>query len=369
MAENYPCVHLSVGQLLRDEEKDMDSPYREIIEDCLVTGQIVPVDISINLLLKAMRRNVVSHGISTLFLVDGFPRNEDNLIGWCRCMRNVAALWTVLVYQCPLQVLEQRILQRGKESGRSDDNVRSVQKRFETFERDTIPIVNQLRDLADQQQQQILEIQSGSAIKPSKDGINCTGNESPAWKVEDIRGDESLEDVWSSTQQVLNRLIVHDVLSANAALLLSIRRGDGESYRNLCDPSWFVKEAKRKRRNDRNDGRSDSALTPKVSGDPIQVMKHHEGDEVVGTNVRIRNASVEVVGGRQVAVTYLRTIPYHDHEDADQGADSNNNKNSTNSDDVDGVDGVAWIMEKRIWTHQGPRGWRNVHYIRTPACV
>jgi hypothetical protein len=37
------------------------------------------------------------------------------------------------VYQCPLPVLEARIVERGRDSGRSDDNLGSVKRRFRTF--------------------------------------------------------------------------------------------------------------------------------------------------------------------------------------------------------------------------------------------
>ena len=45
----------------------------------------------------------------------------------------------MLYFECPYDVLEQRILGRAKYSGRSDDNVESVKLRFDTFKAKTLP--------------------------------------------------------------------------------------------------------------------------------------------------------------------------------------------------------------------------------------
>mmetsp|Transcript_23220 Transcript_23220/g.64568 ORF Transcript_23220/g.64568 Transcript_23220/m.64568 type:complete len:456 (-) Transcript_23220:125-1492(-) len=193
MSQNYPVVHLSAGQLLRDAAQDPDCEHRDLIQEALVGGKIVPVQISLSLLQSAMQK-ANNAGSGTLFLVDGFPRNQDNLSGWCQYMEGVASIWSVLFYKCPLEVLEGRILERAKNSGRSDDNLESLHKRFGTFERETMPIIHKLQRLAEP---------------------------SPYWSVVDIAGDQSLDDVWEATQTTLNGLIQHDILSANADLLQS----------------------------------------------------------------------------------------------------------------------------------------------------
>lgn len=66
---------------------------------------------------------------SRKFLVDGFPRNLDNLEKWFEMMGNETMLSMVLFFDCPEHILEERILERGKTSGRSDDNLDSIKKR------------------------------------------------------------------------------------------------------------------------------------------------------------------------------------------------------------------------------------------------
>ena len=46
-----------------------------------------------------------------------------------------------LFFDCPEDVMQERLLNRGKTSGRSDDNAESIKKRFRTFEETSMPVV------------------------------------------------------------------------------------------------------------------------------------------------------------------------------------------------------------------------------------
>lgn len=250
LLREYPCVHLSAGQLLRDETTKENSPHAALIEECLVAGKIVPVGISLALLRKAMEEN---EGKSVVFLVDGFPRNFDNLEGWAKCMRNVANVWGILVYQCPLSVLEARIMERAKDSGRSDDNLESLRKRFKTFELDTMPIIDTLRLL----------------------------QENSSMKVFDIIGDQTLENVWGETQDCMNSLIANDVLAANQQLLEAVATENSELYRSLSAGEMF-------------EGKSSE-----------EVMYAQEGRNEFPA-VSVLDAKLTFMSGKKVSVTYKR---------------------------------------------------------------
>eukprot|EP01035_Chromulina_nebulosa_P018945 gene18945-24753_t len=71
---------------------------------------------------------------------DGFPRNWDNVQGWEEMMSNVCNIETVLFIDCPEDILESRLLNRGLTSGRSDDNIEAAKKRFLTFQQSTLPV-------------------------------------------------------------------------------------------------------------------------------------------------------------------------------------------------------------------------------------
>lgn len=136
-------THLSVGDLLR-AEREAGGPTAELIEQVLAAGSLVPNEISVTLLKNAMEAATRMTGKRN-FLVDGFPRSLVNLEGWYDVSGREADLPKMLYFECPYTVLEQRILGRAKYSGRSDDNVESMKKRFDTFKAETLPTVEHFR--------------------------------------------------------------------------------------------------------------------------------------------------------------------------------------------------------------------------------
>jgi len=106
----------------------------------LLLPQIVPVEVTIKLLLAAIEKADRLHN-SKLFLVDGFPRNTNNLAGWQKTVGDTLLLGGVLVYNVEERILEERLLERGKSSGRTDDNIESIKKRFNTFKSETTPVI------------------------------------------------------------------------------------------------------------------------------------------------------------------------------------------------------------------------------------
>lgn len=137
IVEEFGFVHLSAGDLLREERNTPGSKYGELIENHIKNGTIVPVEITCSLLEKA-----INNADSKNFLIDGFPRNQNNLDGWNKQMANKVNLQFILFFECSEQVCKERCLNRGKKgSGRSDDNEESLMKRFNTYNFDTLPII------------------------------------------------------------------------------------------------------------------------------------------------------------------------------------------------------------------------------------
>merc|ERR1712223_986473 len=136
IVQKFGWVHLSAGDLLRAERKSPGSQYGELIETHIVNGTIVPVAITCSLLERAMKESDKND-----FLIDGFPRNEDNLTGWNEAMGDKVNLKFVLNFECSEKACINRCLERGATSGRSDDNEESLKKRFVTFVSSTKPII------------------------------------------------------------------------------------------------------------------------------------------------------------------------------------------------------------------------------------
>uniref|UniRef100_A0A336JYT3 UMP-CMP kinase n=1 Tax=Culicoides sonorensis TaxID=179676 RepID=A0A336JYT3_CULSO len=145
IVEHYGYVHLSAGDLLREERARPDSEFGTLIEDFIKNGKIVPVEITCSLLENAMIKNKKETGKNS-FLIDGFPRNEDNLNGWTKQMSDKVNLQFVLYFDGPNEVFIERCLKRGQAgSGRIDDNLESLKKRLVTFENETKPIIDHYR--------------------------------------------------------------------------------------------------------------------------------------------------------------------------------------------------------------------------------
>merc|ERR1719201_1416952 len=80
IVENFSSwAHVSAGDCLRAERNDPSSKDGELINQFIKEGKIVPVAITVKLLMKAMA-NGQKEGKSC-FLIDGYPRNLDNVTG------------------------------------------------------------------------------------------------------------------------------------------------------------------------------------------------------------------------------------------------------------------------------------------------
>eukprot|EP00965_Chrysotila_dentata_P154833 5116566-Pleurochrysis_carterae.AAC.1 len=93
IVEEFGYVHLSAGDLLRAERKS-GSAQAELIESYITEGKIVPVEITVKLLLAAIKKDGGKR-----FLVDGFPRNTNNLSGWQLAVGDELTVAGVLMYE------------------------------------------------------------------------------------------------------------------------------------------------------------------------------------------------------------------------------------------------------------------------------
>ena len=132
--------HLSTGDLLRAEQAAAGSPLGSLIGACIAEGRLVPVAVIVQLLAAAIQRGMQAG--QRLFLIDGFPRALEQKAAWDEAMAGQrVSVPCALFFDCPLSVLEARLLQRGLSSGRADDNLEAIKKRFLTFEAESRPVL------------------------------------------------------------------------------------------------------------------------------------------------------------------------------------------------------------------------------------
>ncbi|KAF7457614.1 UMP-CMP kinase [Cryptosporidium felis] len=138
IVDEFSFVHLSAGDCLREALSRKDETS-ELIDSYIREGKIVPVRITVELLKKKME----AHGWHDRhFLIDGFPRNQDNLDGWYSIMPDSEVnVIGCLFLSCADDVVIERLLHRGETSGRVDDNRETIAKRLKVYHEETTPII------------------------------------------------------------------------------------------------------------------------------------------------------------------------------------------------------------------------------------
>ena len=66
---------------------------------------------------------------------------------WNQQLSELCHVQFLLFLDCPAAVMTARLLERGKTSGRSDDNEESIRKRLVTYENSTRPIIEYFRSI------------------------------------------------------------------------------------------------------------------------------------------------------------------------------------------------------------------------------
>ncbi|KAL1983903.1 hypothetical protein VTN96DRAFT_9756 [Rasamsonia emersonii] len=142
LVRDYGFTHLSAGDLLRAEQVREGSQYGDLIRHHIREGTIVPMEVTVALLSNAMSDTLAKGTSKTKparFLIDGFPRKLDQAIFF---EETVCPSRLTLFLNCPEDVMQARLLKRGETSGRDDDNIESIRKRFRVFQETSMPVVH-----------------------------------------------------------------------------------------------------------------------------------------------------------------------------------------------------------------------------------
>lgn len=131
IVQHFGFTHLSAGDLLRAEIKS-GSENGTMIQNMIKEGKIVPSEVTIKLLQKAMQESG-----NDKFLIDGFPRNEENRAAF-EAVTKIEPEF-VLFFDCSEEEMERRLLSRNQ--GREDDNIETIRKRFKVFLESSLPVV------------------------------------------------------------------------------------------------------------------------------------------------------------------------------------------------------------------------------------
>ncbi len=134
LVEKYGLIHLSTGNLLRQEIADK-TPLGLEAKSFIDKGQLVPDEVVIGMVDSFFDLHKGARG----FLFDGFPRTAAQATALDKLLSlKQTGIAAVLALEVGEDELVKRLLNRGKTSGRSDDtNEEVIRKRFAVYKSET----------------------------------------------------------------------------------------------------------------------------------------------------------------------------------------------------------------------------------------
>lgn len=144
IVEKYNLKHLSTGDILRREIKN-ETELGLLAESYISKGRLVPDDVIIDILLQTIDSDTKSYkGI----ILDGFPRTLVQAEALEEMLKTRSEDISVLIeIQVDEDLLLKRLLARSEVSGRSDDNLETIHKRFEIYRSQSLPACDYYKKL------------------------------------------------------------------------------------------------------------------------------------------------------------------------------------------------------------------------------
>jgi len=168
ISAEHDIPHIATGEMFRtlDTSTELGRQVKAIMD----AGDLVPDEVTVAMIEERLSQPDATGG----FVLDGFPRNlaqADALDGMLTSIGK--GLDAILFFDVPDSVGMQRALSRAELEGRSDDTPEAIQRRLDTYHRETKPIVEHYR---------------------------TTG------KLVPIHADRSIEDVWAEISDALEQV-------------------------------------------------------------------------------------------------------------------------------------------------------------------
>lgn len=139
LKHKYNLVHLSTGDIFRFNMKN-DTELGKLAKSYIDNGDLVPDEVTINMLQDEVEKNPQAKG----FLFDGFPRTiaQAEALDKFLAGKNQGITATVAL-EANDEILVQRLLERGKTSGRADDqDEEKIRNRYQEYNEKTAPLMD-----------------------------------------------------------------------------------------------------------------------------------------------------------------------------------------------------------------------------------
>lgn len=137
LIDEYGLYHISTGELLRDHIK-RGTPLGKTADEYISKGQLIPDQLMIDILDDVLEKE--ASGKSGV-VFDGFPRTIPQAEALKELLRKRGTdLHAVIGLEVPEDELVNRMLARGKETGRADDNIETIKNRLDVYHNQTLPL-------------------------------------------------------------------------------------------------------------------------------------------------------------------------------------------------------------------------------------
>ncbi len=135
--EKYGFAHISTGDLLR-YEISQHTQLGTIAKKYIDKGELVPDDVIIDMIDHKIEK---LHGVKGV-IFDGFPRTTEQAVSLKKMLLSHKHDVSIMLnLEVPKEELIERLLKRGETSGRSDDNLETIEKRINVYNSQTTPVI------------------------------------------------------------------------------------------------------------------------------------------------------------------------------------------------------------------------------------
>lgn len=139
LIKKYGFGHISTGDVLRNEIKN-GTELGKTAKGYIDNGQLIPDELMVSILASVYDGFGADHA-GVIF--DGFPRT----IAQAEALKAMLAerghaVAAMIELDVPEAELMKRLIKRGQESGRSDDNEETIKKRLDVYHNQTSPLID-----------------------------------------------------------------------------------------------------------------------------------------------------------------------------------------------------------------------------------
>ena len=138
IAEEYNIPHISTGDILRKNIKE-GTELGKLAKSYIDAGALVPDEVVIGIVADRLKEADAQNG----YVLDGFPRT----IAQAEALKKMLAernqtVSVMLDLEVPEDELMHRLILRGQQSGRADDNEETIRKRLTVYHSQTAPLID-----------------------------------------------------------------------------------------------------------------------------------------------------------------------------------------------------------------------------------